>query len=361
MPRVTICVPTYNRADDLRIALRTILRQTYEDWEALVGDDASTDETPAVVAECRDARVRRVERSRNLGIYGNWNDLVRRASGEFVCIYHDHDLYLPTILARSVEALQETPRLSFVHTSLAMIDAANRIVDVDQRDFASVTDGQSFRRRLAAMWPSPVMAATVMARRSAYDRVGAYTPERYGLGCDKDMWFQMAGVGDVGYVQSPQALIRARERHGVTSSFSWQAELQAIRMRKDHVAAVRAETREDLTRQFRDDCDKRLAVLIARSLLLDDTSTAGEGLRAVGEYGGWRARCVATALRRSDLLQTVVRRLGLPWHYRRAEAAARDKARNATAFSWDVESWQAVLWLLEQQGGPARRLPQVQT
>jgi glycosyltransferase involved in cell wall biosynthesis len=353
MPKVTVCVPTYNRATDLMKALATIRQQTFSDWQVLVGDDASTDDTVDVVAAVHDRRIRLVQRSRNLGIYGNWNDLIGRCDSKYVCIYHDHDLYLPSILSTTVSLMDDNSSMQFAHTALVMIDSGDRIVQIDQRDFAPVTDGREFRRILANSWASPVMAATVMARRSVYDAVGPYRPDLYGLGCDTDMWFQMAGRGSVGYVPSPQALIRARERGGATSRFSWPECLQAIRMREDHLLATRDHGGQVIEREFRADCDRRLAPFAVRSLLLDDPALAAEGFELVRPYVGWRTKSIQTALNSVPLLIDALRRFALPLHYRRIAARERANVLQAREFERNWASRELVQNLLGTVGSSA--------
>ena len=66
MPKVTVCLPTYNRAHYLREAIESVLSQTFQDFELLICDNASTDETSEVVKSFRDARIRYVRHSRNI-------------------------------------------------------------------------------------------------------------------------------------------------------------------------------------------------------------------------------------------------------------------------------------------------------
>jgi glycosyltransferase involved in cell wall biosynthesis len=95
---ISILIPTRNRAHTLRQTIEAMQQQTAAYDELIVGDDASDDHTRETVAEFRDPRIQYVHHQNNLGIYGNWNDLIGRASGDYLCIYHDHDRYLPHIL-----------------------------------------------------------------------------------------------------------------------------------------------------------------------------------------------------------------------------------------------------------------------
>jgi len=217
-PQVSVCVPTRDRAESLRRTLHAILRQTFQDFEIIVGDDASTDDTTDVVRDVSDSRIRYLRHANNLGIYPNWNSLVGQARGRFICIYHDHDTYLPTILERSIALLQTHPAMSFVHTAIVLTDKSGAPLDVFANEFQEVTPGPALRERFAETTRNTLCAASTMVRREAYAAAGPFEPA-YGLAADRRMWFQLAGLGSVGYVREPQALILGRSRGDPTERF----------------------------------------------------------------------------------------------------------------------------------------------
>ena len=218
-PAVSVCVPTHNRASSLRLTLEAILRQTAQDFEIIVGDDASTDDTAATVAAFADPRIRYWRHPRNLGIYSNWNALISEARGRFVCVYHDHDTYLPTILERSLALLEEHPDMAFVHTAIVLVDKSGVPVDVFANEFDEVMAGRALRERSSRTTRNMLCAASTMVRREAYAAAGPFDT-RYGLAADRSMWFRLAEAGSVGYVREPQALILGRSRGEPTERFT---------------------------------------------------------------------------------------------------------------------------------------------
>src|SRR5436309_516341 len=94
---VSVIVPVYNGARYLRECLDSLLHQTYAEFEIIVADDASTDDTPAIIASYGD-RVRSLRQAVNVGIYANANAGIELARGEFVAIYHADDVYDPRIV-----------------------------------------------------------------------------------------------------------------------------------------------------------------------------------------------------------------------------------------------------------------------
>jgi len=99
MPLFTIVVPTRSRAHLLRYALQSALAQTFDDYEILVCDNNSADDTPTVVQEYRDRRIRYVRTDRTLSMPDNWEFALRQAQGEYVTYLADDDAIHPRLLA----------------------------------------------------------------------------------------------------------------------------------------------------------------------------------------------------------------------------------------------------------------------
>jgi glycosyltransferase involved in cell wall biosynthesis len=125
-PQLTIGLPVYNAERYLEESLQALLGQTFEDFELIVSDNASTDGTPDVCRryEQLDPRVRYVRQPRNLGAAGNHNFVVDQARGElFKWASHD-DLYARDLLERCIEALAANPHVVLAHSWTATIDAS---------------------------------------------------------------------------------------------------------------------------------------------------------------------------------------------------------------------------------------------
>jgi len=124
---VTVGVPTYNRAPLLRETIESVLAQTYNNFRLLISDNASTDETPDVVASYRDARIEYVRSERNIGMIGNFNRLIELAGTEFLMLLSDDDRLYPEYLSSVVDVLQRHRSVGLVHTSFDEIDADSRV------------------------------------------------------------------------------------------------------------------------------------------------------------------------------------------------------------------------------------------
>ncbi len=110
-PRVTIGLPVYNGASTIESAIRPLLAQTYTDFELLISDNASTDETQQIVErlEREDARIRYVRQPVNIGANRNYSFVARQARGEFLKWCSASDWIAPTFLAECVAVLDARP------------------------------------------------------------------------------------------------------------------------------------------------------------------------------------------------------------------------------------------------------------
>jgi glycosyltransferase involved in cell wall biosynthesis len=124
-PTVSVIIPTRNRHNLVGGAIESILRQTFEDFEIVVVDDASDDDTSTVLTAFadRDSRVRPFRTDRTLGCNGARNLGISRAGGRYVAFLDDDDRAAPERLARTVRAFGESPMTGVVCTSYLFIDA----------------------------------------------------------------------------------------------------------------------------------------------------------------------------------------------------------------------------------------------
>ena len=110
VPRVTVVIPTFNRARFLPETIQSVLDQTYTDFEILISDDASTDNTTQVVLGFQDPRIHYHRHSKNIGITPNWQFVVSQARTELIAMLADDDIYLPEHLSTAIQALDDYPK-----------------------------------------------------------------------------------------------------------------------------------------------------------------------------------------------------------------------------------------------------------
>jgi len=212
--KVSIVLTTYNRGYVLPVSIETILSQTYSDFELIITDNCSTDNTEDICRkyEKQDSRIRYRRNKRNLGMPGNLNAGILDSSGEYIANLHDGDIYAPTLIEKWTLALDTYPNAAFVFNAYRALDAKGNERVVYREPLPPCSSGTVLLKQIFfKRWrfDSPVWG-TAMARRSAYEKVGLFD-ERFGFYSDVDMWMRLAEQFDVAYIDKPLISLASRE------------------------------------------------------------------------------------------------------------------------------------------------------
>jgi hypothetical protein len=200
-PRVSVVMAVRNGARTVVEAGRSILDQTFTDLEFIVVDDASTDDTAAMLSELGDPRVRVLTNARQLGLSRSLNAGIAHSSGEFVARQDADDVSEAIRLERQVAFLDRHPRLTLVGSWYTKIDSQGRSLGARPLP----TNSTDLRWRL--LFHSPFVHASVVLRRAVLDDVGVYDASlRYSL--DRDLWCRIAL--DHAVANLPERLMRYR-------------------------------------------------------------------------------------------------------------------------------------------------------
>jgi glycosyltransferase involved in cell wall biosynthesis len=130
VPRLSVVLPVYNGANFLAESLEALLGQTYEDFELIISDNASNDETADICQRYvrQDSRIRYIRQPHNIGLSPNHNFVIRQARGELVKMASHDDLYARDLLKRCIDALDGHPEAVLAHSWEARIDPAGKVI-----------------------------------------------------------------------------------------------------------------------------------------------------------------------------------------------------------------------------------------
>lgn len=181
IPKVTVAIPTYNRAHYLKESIPSVLAQTFMDFNLVIIDNASTDNTGEVVRSFADPRIEYFRNECNLGIIGNWNRAIELCVGEYLNIFGDDDKMLPNFLEKSVTILDAFPQIGFTFSHCNKVNEQGEFIRLWGYDFppAGYIRGHEYLMLTVKFGCCLTNSSTVLVRRSVHDRVGAYK-EVYG-------------------------------------------------------------------------------------------------------------------------------------------------------------------------------------
>jgi glycosyltransferase involved in cell wall biosynthesis len=240
-PTVSIIVPTYNRADLLGETLDSLLNQRYGDFEIVIVDDGSTDETPQLLARYPDSRVR-ILTQRNRGEVAATMAGWAQVRGKYVAIVSSDDPMMAHWLAELVAALDRHPHAVVAYHDWAMIDEHGETVEIIRTPDYSQTE--MIRRFRAAPGPGALF------RRDAAAKIGRLRCDQFRYCSDFDMWLRLSLHGE--FVRVPKVLATWRAHpESLTVSVRTQA-------RADEIVALAYDffdtlDREDVIQYLRDE------------------------------------------------------------------------------------------------------------
>lgn len=221
-PLVSILIPTYNRADYLGQAIDSALAQTYKNIEIIVHDDASTDNTPVLLKQYHDKRLRIIRTENNHGMLGGWNYIVKQAKGDYIKFLASDDLL-------ELDCVQELVNTALKHSNAAIVTCQRKFIDGKGRLVKKM--GYSNKDTIVnglkhAHWilttlrenkigePTAVLYPTKLVKQA-----GEYDPT-FSQFADFEYWIRLLQFGDLVYVHKPLCSFRTHASSNTSSAIA---------------------------------------------------------------------------------------------------------------------------------------------
>ncbi len=223
-PRVSVVVPTYNRARLLGETIESILSQEFREFELLVVSDGCTDDTESVVESYPDPRVRLLKQSNSSGGPAAPRNIgVQSAKGKYVAFCDDDDLWMPHKLARQVAVLERDPQAALCFTDGVVFGDGDAL---SKCALKNGFDGNHFQRLLYGNF---IANSSVLVRREVLVQVGPFNIDRALHGSeDYEMWLRVAYAHKLVSINEP--LIKYRVHPGSLARNRANATLRGIQV-----------------------------------------------------------------------------------------------------------------------------------
>lgn len=184
-PKVTVVMPVYNSEKYVAAAIQSILNQTFKDFELIIINDGSTDESEKIILSFNDPRVRYIKNEKNLGLVGVRNLGLDLVESKYIALLDSDDIARRTRLSEQVKFLDENPQFGIVGTWVRLIDDNGRLTSVKWKS-----------NLLSEEIPPTMILHNCLAQSSVMIRAEAVKNERYREGYapaeDYDLWVRIA-------------------------------------------------------------------------------------------------------------------------------------------------------------------------
>jgi Glycosyl transferase family 2 len=233
-PKVSIVLPNYNYARYLEDRILSLLGQTFTDFELIIVDDASTDDSRSIIERYRsNQHVRTLLFDHNSGFtYRRWNDGAAIATGEYIMFAGADDACAPTLVETLVRILDEHPDVGVAYTRSWIINSAGERIKKKpwgerwSSDFIA-TAAEEIPFLLSG--GSVQSASAALLRRSVFDRCGGWDAS-FQLCADFLLWAQVLQISQLAYVAQPLNYFRWHETNVGATTRSDEAILEKYRV-----------------------------------------------------------------------------------------------------------------------------------
>ena len=186
-PTVSVIIPTYNRANLVAKAIKSVLSQTYQDFEIIVIDDGSTDNTEEIIRGFKDKRVKYIKKYKeNKGSSVARNIGIKVARGKYIALLDSDDEWLPEKLDKQIKVIKnEFPEVGVVCSWSYNIDKKGNYIS---KRYLPKKDGYIYEDLLST---NPISVPTVLIKKECFNRVGLFD-DLLNAQEDWDMWIRIA-------------------------------------------------------------------------------------------------------------------------------------------------------------------------
>jgi glycosyltransferase involved in cell wall biosynthesis len=206
--KVSIVIPTFNRAEYLEEAIESALKQTYRNCEVIVCDDASTDDTKYILERYKD-RITALSHHRNRGVSAALNTCIRASSGNYISWLSSDDVYMPGKVEKQVSYLNDHPDIAMVYADFLYIDKHSTMGQ--RANVSPLTEGAEAQELFER---NPINGCSVMFRRECIEKTGWFDEGlggREGYTADGAMWHKMAHFFKMKFMNEPLLYYRVHD------------------------------------------------------------------------------------------------------------------------------------------------------
>ncbi|MGA2668941.1 MAG: glycosyltransferase [Ignavibacteria bacterium] len=202
MPKIAVIIPTYNRAQIITESIVSVLHQTFKDFELIVVDDGSTDNTKEVVANINDHRIRYIYQN-NHGASAARNAGIKASTSEYVAFLDSDDFYVDNAVEKAINCLESHPNVGFSYGQCYVSRLGGNIYRTRKSAFHdNSTIIEPFMQIRELLLICPITLSSLTVRRRCFDEVGIFNEDLF-FGEDFHMFIRLAKKYPAFYIAEP--------------------------------------------------------------------------------------------------------------------------------------------------------------
>lgn len=194
MPKVSVIIPSFNHEKFIAEAINSLLNQTFQDFEIIITDDASTDNTVDEIKKINDSRIKLFINQSNQGAVATTNNCIRYATGQYIAVLNSDDIWKNNKLEEQIKFIESNPNYSAIFSQAYIIDENNNEIIDDNSYYYDIFNKEN---RSRFEWlnyffnnGNCLCHPSVLIKKSIYDEVGLYNELMANLP-DFDMWIRI--------------------------------------------------------------------------------------------------------------------------------------------------------------------------
>jgi len=225
-PLISVVMPAYNVERYIAVAIRSILNQTFKDFELVIIDDGSTDSTPQIISKCKeiDQRIVALQNDKNLKLGRTLNKGIKAAKGKYIARMDADDISLPDRFGKQVKFMEENPEVGILGGTMVVMGKDGRVIS-ERRYY---TRDAEIRKNIFKF--SPFCHPAVIIRKTVLEKSGLYDP-CYNPVEDYELYFRIGFHAK--FANLEDSLLRYRIAAGsMTTRGLREMELKTVDVRK---------------------------------------------------------------------------------------------------------------------------------
>lgn len=256
-PKISVLIPAYNHENYIKDAIDSVLNQSYANFELLITDDCSTDNTVQIIKSYSDVRITGIFFSENQGTIRALNHLLRMAKGEYIAVLGSDDVWERNKLEKQLEVLERDSNLAACFSWATIINQNSEILDDELVFPIHIFNGENSDRHQALrefyVSGNHFCHSSVLIRKSVHEKIGKYNLAYRQLH-DFDLWVRLLLEYNVFMIKEPLVKYRFIQNAGNLSEASWENNLRLYNEAENIISFLFENiTKEDFLKAFSKD------------------------------------------------------------------------------------------------------------